>query len=44
MRQIIEGCKEMVKLNIVHRDLKPANILFNNGIFKLADFGMAKYV
>jgi serine/threonine protein kinase len=34
----------MVKINIVHRDLKPANILVNNGVYKIADFGMAKYV
>jgi serine/threonine protein kinase len=34
----------MVKLNVVHRDLKPANILYNKGIYKLADFGMAKYI
>lgn len=34
----------MVKLGIVHRDLKPANILYNKGIYKIADFGMAKYL
>ena len=33
------------KLNIAHRDIKPQNVLiFNNGIFKLADFGEAKKV
>jgi serine/threonine protein kinase len=34
----------MVKLGIVHRDLKPANILYHKGIYKIADFGMAKYL
>jgi hypothetical protein len=24
--------------------LKPANILFSKGVFKLADFGLAKYI
>jgi serine/threonine-protein kinase ULK/ATG1 len=42
--QIINGMNELVKLHIVHRDLKPANILYNKGVFKLADFGLAKYV
>lgn len=32
------------KLNISHRDIKPANILKVNGIYKLADFGVSKYV
>jgi serine/threonine-protein kinase ULK/ATG1 len=44
MLQIIQGCKEMVRLNIVHRDIKPANILVNKGLYKLADFGMAKFL
>lgn len=34
----------MVRLNVVHRDIKPANILYNKGVYKLADFGMAKYL
>jgi serine/threonine-protein kinase ULK/ATG1 len=44
MLQIVQGCKEMVRLNIVHRDIKPANILVNKGLYKLADFGMAKFL
>ena len=26
---------------VVHRDLKPENILINNGIIKIADFGIS---
>jgi len=33
-----------VKHNVTHRDLKPANILMHDGVFKIADFGFAKYV
>ena len=33
------------KLNITHRDIKPQNVLiFNGGIYKLADFGEAKEI
>lgn len=28
---------------VVHRDIKPANILFHDGVWKLADFGIARY-
>ena len=38
------GFKELVKHNVTHRDLKPANILMHEGVFKIADFGFAKYV
>jgi eukaryotic-like serine/threonine-protein kinase len=40
--QITEGLKEAV--NIVHRDLKPGNVLFHNGRWKIADFGIARFV
>lgn len=30
--------------DITHRDLKPANILFHDGKWKIADFGIAKFV
>ncbi|CAK58289.1 unnamed protein product (macronuclear) [Paramecium tetraurelia] len=44
MKQIIQGFRELVSNAIIHRDLKPANILSHEGVFKIADFGFAKYV
>lgn len=29
---------------IIHRDLKPANVLYHEGTWKLADFGIARFV
>lgn len=42
--QLVEGFKELNKHGVIHRDLKPANILLNNGVYKLADFGFARFV
>lgn len=39
--QIINGM-EAVNRVLVHRDIKPDNIFLSNGIFKIADFGLAK--
>ncbi|RYF30423.1 MAG: serine/threonine protein kinase [Comamonadaceae bacterium] len=39
---IIRGLSEVG--DIVHRDLKPANILWHEGTWKIADFGIAKFV
>jgi serine/threonine protein kinase len=41
---VLSGFKELLKAGVVHRDLKPENILINDGLFKLADFGLARYV
>lgn len=38
---IVNGLYE---IPLVHRDLKPANILLHNGIWKLADLGLARFV
>ena len=40
--QIVLGLAEVGDL--VHRDLKPANVLDHGGIWKIADFGIAKFV
>ncbi len=40
--QICQGLSEVPE--IVHRDLKPANILYHEGKWKVADFGIARLV
>ncbi len=40
--EIIAGLSEVS--NITHRDLKPANVLYHKGAWKIADFGIAKFV
>ena len=40
--QIVNGLIEVGEL--VHRDLKPDNILFHDGKWKVADFGIARFV
>ena len=43
MKQLLEGCAYLHKRKFLHRDLKPRNLLLNNdGILKIADFGLAK--
>jgi serine/threonine protein kinase len=42
LRAIVAGLLEVK--DIVHRDLKPANVLCHEGVWKLADFGIAKFV
>lgn len=39
---IIAGLQEVE--TIVHRDLKPGNVLYHDGRWKIADFGIAKFV
>ena len=39
--QIINGMEAVNKV-LVHRDIKPDNIFLSNGVFKIADFGLAK--
>lgn len=41
LRQIASGLQEVGSL--VHRDLKPDNILFHQGKWKVADFGIARF-
>lgn len=40
--QIASGIAEIK--DFVHRDLKPGNILLHEGVWKLADFGIARFV
>jgi serine/threonine protein kinase len=46
LKQVVEGLRYLLGQGLIHRDLKPANILYcqKQGKFKIADFGMAKYV
>lgn len=39
--EILNGLEEVE--SVVHRDLKPQNILFHDGAWKIADFGIAKF-
>lgn len=38
----MRGFIEIHEKHILHRDLKPSNIFIKDGIFKIADFGLAK--
>ena len=43
LRNIAAGLAEVGGI-IVHRDLKPANVLYHEGRWKVADFGIARFV
>ena len=40
--EVAHGLEELHGASIVHRDLKPENVLSVGGLWKLADFGIAK--
>jgi serine/threonine-protein kinase len=42
MLQVLNGLREVPQL--VHRDLKPANVLLHENRWKIADFGIARFV
>jgi serine/threonine-protein kinase len=42
IRAIVAGLLEVRELT--HRDLKPQNVLYHAGVWKIADFGIAKFV
>ncbi|KRX07067.1 Protein kinase-like domain [Pseudocohnilembus persalinus] len=44
LQQFCLGYSQLHEVGIIHRDIKPDNILIHNGIYKIADFGLAKIV
>ncbi|CAD8123810.1 unnamed protein product [Paramecium sonneborni] len=42
LKQVINGYKVLYSNNIIHKNLKPQNILFLNGVYKIADLGLAR--
>lgn len=41
LRDILKGLFAVHKKNYIHRDIKPENILYDNSVFKIADFGLS---
>jgi ankyrin repeat protein len=44
LRGIADGVGYLHEHGIVHRDLKPGNIFVENGIVKIGDYGLAKFI
>jgi eukaryotic-like serine/threonine-protein kinase len=44
LTQIAAGADYLHERGIVHRDLKPANIYLENGVIKIGDVGLAKFI
>ena len=43
-REIASGLSYLHERGIVHRDLKPENLFFEEGLVKIGDYGLSKYV
>jgi serine/threonine protein kinase len=41
---ITSGVAHLHRHGIVHRDLKPANIFFDDGLVKVGDYGLSKFI
>ena len=41
-KQILNAFMDLQKMNFIHRDIKPENILVDNGVLKIADFGLSR--
>lgn len=42
--QVCEGIKSLHSQKIIHRDVKPSNALLHEGIIKVADLGLGKFI
>lgn len=42
--QLVAGVAYLHDQGIVHRDLKPANVFIDNGLVKIGDYGLSKYI
>ncbi len=42
--QLLDACQYLEKKLIIHRDIKPANIFQRNNVWKIGDFGFARYL
>ena len=43
LSDVAHGLKEIQNADLVHRDLKPENVLYTDGVWRLCDFGVARY-